>query len=98
MEAGLYPKLFSELCILDTGGPNSGRLLRHRSRQMPRLYFNRSRDGSVYFVGYEEDRYRFSTRLWDFKPPQKAKDNKPSLITVAPKPGMEKAALAGPDE
>ena len=60
---------------------------------MPSLYFNRKRDGAVYFTGYKRDKRCFDTDLWAFIPAQQKKDDVPSLITVIPKPGSERQAF-----
>jgi 5-methylcytosine-specific restriction protein A len=60
-----------------------GRKLQHPSAP-PTLYFNRKRDGEVYFTGYQADRNVYAPELWQDLPPQQVKDAKPELITLLP--------------
>lgn len=73
--------------------PNDAKLLRHSRTNMPRLYFNRNRDG-VYFVGYKAENQYFHPAHWTWLVPQKGKDDKPNLITIVPKSGREREAFA----
>ena len=68
-----------------------GHTLKH-ANLIPSLYFNHSH-GLVSFVGYVKDDQRFPHRLWERIAPQKAKDNKPHLITIVPKHGKEREAF-----
>jgi HNH endonuclease len=67
-------------------------LLRHPALTCS-LYFNRRRDGLVYFTGYRKDAARFPPGDWERMPAQQKKDDRPELITVRPLPGRERAAF-----
>jgi HNH endonuclease len=59
----------------------------------PTLYFNRKRDGEVFFTAQRKDQHRFAEELWQELPAQQKKDQRPSLITLLPVEGMEEAAF-----
>ena len=94
MNAEGYVQIFNALDFYGVNGPNDGKLLRHKHRPIPRLYFNRNRAGDIYFVGYLDEESRFPRQHWDRIPPQKGKDDKPNLITIVPKAGRERASIA----
>ena len=73
--------------------PNDSKPLKHKGILLPSLYFNRNKDGVVYFVGYKSDDQRYPARLWKRLPPQKGKDKKPNLVTIVPKVGREREAF-----
>ena len=93
MDAGRYIELFRELGFHNKEKPNDSKLLKHKTKFIPSLYFNRSGHGLVYFVGYTQDEYRFPLHLWERRCPQKGKDDKPNLVTLVPQAGREREAF-----
>jgi uracil-DNA glycosylase len=91
LNSGAYSELFRKLGFKDI---EPRKTLKHPEHPVPSLYFNRKRDGSVYFTGYQRDKPYFSQDLWVFLKPQQKKDDVPSLITVVPHAGKEKEAFA----
>ena len=83
-----YTDLFRGLGFYDI---EVGKTLKHR-KPIPSLYFN-CRYGSVSFVGYEKDRHRYDSSLWNRIPPEKKKDDKPGRMTIVPKTGREREAF-----
>ena len=83
-----YTDLFGGLGFHDI---EIGKTLKHR-KLIPSLYFN-CRYDFVSFVGYEKDRYRYDSGLWNRIPPEKEKDDKPRLVTVVPTAGREQEAF-----
>jgi hypothetical protein len=69
-----------------------GRKLQHASGP-PTLYFNRKRNGDVYFTGYQADRDVYTPDLWRDLAPQQSKDAKPELITLLPVENREREAF-----
>jgi hypothetical protein len=72
--------------------PERGKLLRHALRP-PSLYFNRHRDGSVYFTGYRRDLALYDRTLWLETAAQQKKDDRAELMTLLPVAGDEGPAL-----
>ena len=93
MDAAGYLELFQKLGFQAKEKPNDGRILRHKTKNVPSLYFNRSRHGRICFVGIAEDEHLFPTGLWERIPPQKPKDDLPTRITLVPKAGREEEAF-----
>jgi predicted restriction endonuclease len=65
----------------------------HHPGKPPTLYFNRKRDGAVFFTAQRKDRHRFAEELWQELPAQQKKDQRATLITLLPMAGMEEAAF-----
>ena len=93
MDAEKYIELFRELRFHNKEKPNDSKVLRHKAKSIPSLYFNRNKERRVYFVGYVQDEHRFPHYLWTRICPQKDKDDKPNLMTLVPKAGRERQAF-----
>ena len=90
MDESGYASLFKELGFI----PTPKRTLLRHPKGLPRLYFNVARDRSAYFAVRSADYKAFSRALWSVIAPQQKKDNDPSLMTLTPRDGREREALA----
>ena len=89
-----YADLLTELGY-NPGYFDRGRLLRHDlNRRLPRVYFNRRRDGLVYFTAVHCERQHFPEGLWLRIAAQQSADDHPRYMTVVPRRGLERAAFA----
>ena len=88
-----YIELLSSLGYLRKQRPNDGRLLRHKEKTIPRLYFNMSRERRAYFVGYKTEEHYLPASLWERLSPQKKTDDRPDLMTIVPRAGREREAF-----
>jgi hypothetical protein len=79
---------------LGFGNIEVGRVLRLTgTTAMPTLYYNRDRQGVVYFTGRKKDLGRYPSALWVEVEPRQKKDRRPDLITLRLRQGKERAAL-----
>jgi hypothetical protein len=89
MNASTYESLFAELGF---AAVKRGKALQHPN-DPPTIYFNRKRNGVVYFTALRRDQPRFSAQLWQELVPQRKRDKRPTLITLVPAPSREREAL-----
>lgn len=85
-----FVALFQELGFI----PTAKRALLRHPRGLPSIYFNVSRQGTVYFAVRAAHRQAFSRDLWSQIPPQQKKDDHPNLVTLIPREGREREAFA----
>jgi len=78
---------------LGFGNIEVGRVLRHTTAPIPSLYYNRDREGVVYFTGRKKDLGRYSAVVWVQVEPRQKKDRKPDLINMRLRQGKERAAF-----
>ena len=72
-----------------------GRLLRHNSnRSLPRVYFNRRRDGSGYFVIRRNERRYYPDKFWKILYDSLTAKSDSDHLEVVPKTGLELTALS----
>lgn len=84
-----------ETLLVELGFHNvkRGRKLRH-VKNTATLYFNRTRDGTVFFTAYSTDSELIDPELWQKVPPKQVKDAQPKFLTIVPVKGKEKLALS----
>lgn len=84
-----YMELFKKLGFRDI---ELRKALKHQN-PIPTIYFNRKRDGFIYFTVHAKDRAAFKGTLWQFIEAQQKKDQDPRLRTVVPTAGNERQAF-----
>lgn len=74
--------------------PNTGRVMRHPDVDLPRFYFNRNRNGLVYFAAKLYDQEYFPEDHWDRMPYNLVKDSDGIRLNIVPIAGRERRAFA----
>lgn len=69
------------------------KVLKH-AKPIPSLYYNRDGQGVVYFTGRRKDEMRYLPDLWIEVDPRQSKDKDPNLMTMRPRQGRERMAIA----
>ena len=95
MTSETFVDLFDELGIYDhQRAPNLGRTLKYGGADLPSLYFNRNREGVVYFTGYMEDKGYFRESLWEEIPDHRLKLSDGGRLNIIPMAGRREACLS----
>ena len=94
MAAEAFVILFDALGIYDhQGAPNLGRTLKCDGRVLPSLYFNRNREGVVYFTAYIHDEGYLPESLWERIPDFRLKSGDSGRLNIVPRAGRERRAF-----
>jgi predicted restriction endonuclease len=89
MNSSSYESLLEDLGFTAV---KRGQKLQHPN-DPPTVYFNRKRNGLVYFTAMRRDQQRFSAQLWQEIAPQQKRARRTTLMTLVPIEFKEREAL-----